>query len=158
MVHKDTIAELIDAGGTALISMGKEMFVRRQEEKMLEKQAELDKEVELAKVGRRPSGSGQTMSAPEGRAGVVQTLGEAEDLADEYEDLLRRAEEMESCKLCKKLIRGARNRPVADQQELLPALQEFFSNVDDGTPTEEVARRVREHDELMQLIQETMRH
>lgn len=151
LLQSDTKAELIDAAGTAGMSLLKELFVRQREQDMMEKQKEM--EIELA---RARAGQPTQLNAPQGRQGVVQTLGKAEQLADEYEDLLRSAEEMESCKLCKRLIRGARNRPVSEQQELIPALQEFFSSIEDDTPTDVVAQKMRKHDTLMDLVRSEM--
>lgn len=150
-MHKQTKTELIDSVGGAVASLLKEMYVREREQKMMEKRADMEVELARAKAGQPTS-----LNAPEGKQGVVKTLGKAEDLADEYDDLLRQAEEMESCDLCKRLIRGARERPVSEQQDLIPALQEFFTSVEDDTPTDEVARRMRQHDELMALVQEQM--
>jgi len=132
------------------------MFSRQREMDMMEKRAEMEKEIAQAKNG------GASLGAPNGGGGghthgsVVETLSQAEEVAGDYDDLLERAEEKESCHLCKKLLRGARNRPVAEQQELLPALQEFFESIEDDTPTDVVAQRMRQHDALMDLVQSEM--
>jgi len=132
------------------------MFSRQQEMDMMKKRAEMEKEIAQAKSGGTSLEAPSDGSEPHTHGGVVETLGRAEELANEYDYLLQRAEAKESCHLCKNLLRGARNRPVAEQQELLPALREFFSSIEDDTPTDVVAQRMRQHDALMDLVQSEM--
>lgn len=153
-MDSSTKAELIDAGGSALMSVAKEMFVRQREQDLMRERAQMDKEIAQARAGGGDDVTTSMLEAPQGRDGVVQTLGKAEELAEEYNQLLEDAEQMESCELCKRLIRGARERPVDEQKDLLPALRDFFRSVEDDTPTEEVARRMRQHDTLMQLVRQ----
>jgi hypothetical protein len=155
-MHEQTRAELIEAVGTAGTSLLKEMFSRQQEMNMMEKRAEMEKEIAHAKSENTSLEAPEDDTHTHTDGTVVETLGRAEELATEYDDLLQRAEAKESCHLCKNLLRGARNRPVAEQQELLPALREFFTSVEDDTPTDVVAQRMRQHDALMDLVQSEM--
>jgi len=150
-MHRDTLAEIIEAAGTAGTSLMKELFTRRQEEKAMEQRYEHQRELAAARA-EGSSGIGQQESPDD----VPDRLMEAEELAEEYTDLLDDAAEMESCDLCTRLIREAQNQPASKQADLLPQLAEFLESVESGESTQQVAQRAREHNELMDLLQQSM--
>jgi len=152
-MREKTKAELVEAVGSAGTSLLKELFSRQQEMNMMEQRAQMQKELAQAKAGTTPLNAPDTSTSAQGRDSVIETLQQAETEASEYDELLQRAEEMESCELCTKLIRGARARPMNEQAELLTALREFFASVEDDTPTEQVAAQMRQHDTLMEVVQ-----
>jgi len=161
--------ELPERGASLIASMGKAFVQNRAEMQRRQQEAEIEKELaeirhgdgQSGSSGRRGSGTGgASLSSPSrssgGRGGVVETLDEAGNLADEYERLLSQAEEQESCDLCKQLIRGVRDQPLSKQETLLPQLREFLEGVEGDASTEQVAQQVRQHDELLELLQSQM--
>lgn len=176
-----TKAEMIDSALGGAAALAKELFLRRQERMQAERQAELQKEIERIRAnggspdahsdGEGPGEATGESKAPRrsrpardrhrggqtsGRGGVVETLDRATDTVTDVDELLAEAEEMEDCRLCKRLISAARNKPLPEQRRLLPELRDFLASVDDGTPTSEVAKQIRESDALLSLLKDEM--
>jgi len=150
-MQSNTVAELVEAAGTAGTSLLKEYFVRRAEGRRKEREFEMQKQLLAAQ-----SDDSGDVSTQEAGASVVGTLGEAETVAQQYDSLLAEAAELEDCDLCTALIEEARNRPAAEQADLIPELRAFLEDVEDGTPTHQVAQRARKREALMGLLQDAM--
>lgn len=180
-MDSQTKAEVIENALGGAAALMKEVFVRRQERQQMERQAQLQKEIEKIRAGvpereqeeevssqssrrdrsgeqdRRPSGEQQLVSPQaEGRDGVVSLLDKASDNVSQADRFLEQATEAEDCPLCQRLIRATRNKSTAEQRRLLPELRDFLAGVESDTPTEEVAAQVRESEMLLELLQEEM--
>jgi hypothetical protein len=176
MVGADTKAELIDSAVNGVTALAKEFFVRRQEQQQFEREAEFKKELARIRAGdqtdsesadqsteasagpQQPSISDTTPAPSDagGREGTVETLRRAAETAEEYDELLEAAADMEDCRLCTRLIKATKKRPVSEQRELVPELTEFLASVEEGTPTQEVAAQIQQSDALMELLQDEM--
>ena len=150
-MHRDTVASLIEAAGTVGTTVAKEMLSRRQETKMMDRQAQYKKELAAARAGETVTAEGSA-----GPSTPSDALSEAEKTAVEYEQMMQTAADMESCDLCTRLIQAAQQEPAARQAKLLPQLREFLDSVEDGESTQSVAQRVREQDALLDLMHQTL--
>jgi len=155
-MNDDTKGELVESVASVLGTLGKELFVRRSERQMMERRAELDKEV--AEVRARASGdlpAGGASAEVRGE-GAVGNLDAASRMAEEYDSLLARAQNEEQCGLCKQLIAAARDKPLREQRTLLPSLRDFIAGVEDDASQQELVARIKQSDELVQLLRENV--
>lgn len=150
-MDSNTKAELIQSGVTALGAIGKELFVRRKDREMMEREAEIQKELATLRAG------GKSNKAPENDDdSAVSALDEAASLADQYESLLARAEAEEDCELCRSLISSARELPLDKQQRVIPQLRDFLSTVEDDASRDELVSEINDSPELKSLMQRHM--
>lgn len=160
-MHESTKSDLIEASAGAIGSLMKEVFVRRHENQQLEREQEYRREIARLRHGDSGDGPDQRGGGGVGGDGdeidtPARALERASTLAEEYDDLLATAESLESCDLCAKLIRAARDRPAREQRKLLPELQAFVASVDEGAERDALAAQVRDSAPLMELLQENM--
>lgn len=155
-MRSETAASLIEAVGSIGTTVAKELFARKKDEEMLEQKAQFQKELAAARAGENVDAGETEPDQPAVPSSPTDALSEAETVAADYEELMNTAADMESCDLCKRLIQSAKQQPAARQADLLPQLREFMESVEDGESTQQVAQRVREQDELLELLHETM--
>lgn len=150
-MDSNTKSELIQAAVEAAGAVGKELFVRRKDRQFMEQKAQYEKEIAQLRSGQAPNSTAEEESDP-----VVSSLSEAADVAEQYEQLLSRAEAEEDCELCRSLISSARELPLAKQQEVVPQLRDFLASVEDDAQRPELVAEINSSPALKDLMKRHM--
>jgi len=154
MVQPQTLATIIDNGSQVLASLFKDRMVHKREQEQLEQKMQMRKEIaEIENQGTQPAQSSQ----PEAAVTVDASddpLRAAEDLANEYYDILESARQTEDCGMCEMLIEAISQRSLSVQRKALPELRVLKQKADQGASTEELKQYIKETDVLKAVMKE----